>query len=142
MARGKSGTAKTQLSLRLPQELLDQVELRGGKNEVIELILQRYYEVILATKRAMRGKFTDGELSLIMEVCNGWLAESHINYLWAEVADGIGLNQLDIKWGVSESESLVERLRNLSLIELYAMHDAITLFWGDENGSLNEAFES
>lgn len=142
MTQGKRGSAKSPLSLRLPRELLETIEARGGKNEVIELALQRYFESIRAAKRSLRQKFMDSELNLIMDVCNGWLIDAHINFIWAEVADGIKLNHLDEKWGVEDEEELVLKLRNLSPIQLYALHDAIILFWRDENGTLDDAFQA
>ena len=63
-----------------------------------------------------------------------------------EVADAIRLNALDQKWAVAAGASLVQRLRDLSMLESIALADAVARRWhsvgkGDHTRAPARAFE-
>lgn len=135
--------AKEQLSARLPAdvvETLDRFQPQINRTETLERDLSRHYSLLATAKQELRERFSDEELNLVMEACNGWMVQSHIHYLWAEVANAIRLKKLDEVWGVRSPDELVGRLRELHLYELIAMEDAILTFWHDANSTLDVAF--
>jgi hypothetical protein len=72
---------------------------------------------------------TEAEACLICDALNGtWLEDPTIRLSWAEVADACRLDHLDEKWAV-DGDALVAKLRALSLLQQYALADAVERFW-------------
>lgn len=78
----------------------------------------------------MKGKFTAGELRLMIDVMNGTMLSPEIagQHLGLNVADGIALDGLDEKWGV-DAGMLNEKLAGMSTPELMILEVWIQGFW-------------
>lgn len=87
--------------------------------------LERYYTLLSASVPMFKFE----EVMLLVDALNGTIHEAHsIRLLWAEIADAIKYDKIDEKWAVNGSD-LIERLRDLSLGETYALVDAIERIW-------------
>ena len=78
----------------------------------------------------LRGIFTAGELSLILDVCNGLAFTIGLagNHLPIQVDDGMVLDGLDKKWGVDRDQFL-KKLRHLSTVEIFCLELWAGAFW-------------
>lgn len=97
-------------------------------NELVRRDQDRYYALLA---RELRGvALTEGEAGLLCDIGNGTLWEpASIPLLWAEVADALAASpELAAKWGVG-GDSLVERLRRLTVGQCYAVADAVERYW-------------
>lgn len=118
-----------------------------GIHEIARRDLTRYYEVLRQSREHLRATFDRGELCLILDANNGthWEPWS-LAMCWANVADAIGLSEasadriaaalpdaprdtLLTRWGVTDGDDLVRRLRALSPGHACALVDAIEQFW-------------
>ena len=118
-------------SVTLDPAVLTQLDERGdNRSEQISGDLSRYYRLLAEARPALRERFSQAEISLILDACNGWMMDvASPSYIWMEVADAIRLNGLDQKWEVANTVELVLRLRQLSTLESIALADAITRWW-------------
>ncbi len=108
--------------------------------------ITRYRDLLGYGYQAIRDKFSDNELNLILDSCNGLslLMEMTPNrYVFLQpgssialnVHDSIVQNELAKKWRVPDEDAagLVERLRKLGIVEQYALVDLIERFWANPN---------
>ena len=94
-------------------------------------ILKRYFDLMERELRTVN--LTRKEACAICDVCNGWAMDPHsIMFMWAEVSDGISLNQIDKKWGV-DGPALVAKIRAWTPGQTLAVADAVEKFWHDPN---------
>ena len=95
------------------------------------LVLTRYgNEVSLACP-----SLSEAEWSAICDACNGLWMDTSVDaakYVYIEVHDCEGL---DDKWGIDQAQ-LVDRLRQMSTIECWAVSDVVARFWA--RASLHE----
>jgi hypothetical protein len=131
MTPRKKADPKKPISITIEPQVLAWVDERADvRSEQINGDLARYYRLLAEIRPTLRERFSPEEISLILDSCNGWMMDfSSPQFIWANVADSIRLNQLDQKWGVSKPDDLVQRLRGLSLLESIALADAITRWW-------------
>ena len=134
-----NGRNTTRLSVRLPDEAVKRLSLLAKQNNqsigtYLRAILEqdvpaRYLYLLEDGRRSLSGKFSPGELSLMVDVCNG---------TWWEPActihGGILANCEDTetviyeKWGVDRA-SFLGKLRALPVVQQFALADAIERFW-------------
>ncbi len=137
--------AKQQVPTKIDPFLVARIEESTDemhpRNAVIETALRRYFDLVDEARVQLRQKFTDNELRLVLDACNGMTG--HPQLMWAEVYDAIQLHQTDIKWQVDGS-IVVQKVRALSNLELYALEEAIQRFWAHtdlvEMDALDNAF--
>lgn len=116
------------LHITIPERISAEIDARGdNRSEVIRRDLERLYTLY---KHALREvELTAGEACLICDVLNGVLMDAtSASMLWAEVEDGIRMDDLDQKWGV-DGPALVEKLRSLDRLTCLALVDAAERFW-------------
>ena len=86
--------------------------------------------------RTLMGKFTGGELCLMIDVSNGLMLMPHISgqHMYAQVSDGCALDHLDEKWAIHKNE-LLAKLDSLQLTSLIALEIWCRAFWeGNRKG--------
>lgn len=112
----------------------------GNPNAGMEYIGDAFPALYRHTLHDMRGKFTRGELMLMIDVMNGtWLtpgmAGQHLN---ANVSDGIALDGLDEKWGI-DGVKLNQKIGGLSIFETACLELWVQAFWQqEEHGNIEE----
>jgi len=129
-ARKKPARRKP-VSITIEPDVLAGIDERAdNRSEQINGDLTRYYRLLAEIRPTLRERFSPAELLLILDACNGWMMDfAAPAYIWMEVANAIRLNGLDKKWEVAEPGDLVQRLRDLSVLESIALADAITRWW-------------
>lgn len=82
------------------------------------------------TLHEMRGRFSEGELSLMIDVFNGtWLTPDLAGqHLGVQCSDGIALDGLDEKWGV-EKDGFLDRVRTLTVFQAACLELWAVGFW-------------
>lgn len=100
------------------------------KTSGAEFALDLFPLLISRTWRELRGKFTRGELCLILDVFNGVILSARLSgqHLLLEVYDGMTIEGLDAKWEV-DRDLLMGKLKALSGLELTAMEIWGAGFW-------------
>lgn len=102
--------------------------------------LARYRDLLSAGRATLREQFSENELNLIMDSCNGlaiWYeigeyrrtAANPGNIIAFNVHDSIRLNQLDQKWRIKDGAALVKKIDALDFPAQYALVDLIERFW-------------
>jgi len=119
-----------QVSFRVA-ELVTPIQERTKPGDTLGSVakrdLERYYHALALALRSV--DLTEGEALLISDASNGTLWQHHsMSLLWAEVDDACALEHLDRKWSVDRS-ALVGKLRQLTLIQTFAICDAAERFW-------------
>lgn len=85
-------------------------------------------------RRAMadeiQGKFSEGELSLIIDVFNATFLTAGVagQHVIPQVSDGIALDGLDEKWSIDKNQ-LLQKLESLSLFARAALEVWANGFW-------------
>lgn len=140
----------TPISLRLPAELVAEIDSRAGEDRgegrpsTIVRDLGRYYLILADALAGVR--LEESEASLICDALNGCYLDDYVSpvtpsrarvSLTAEVEDHIRLNGADEKWSV-DARLLLAKLRDLSAIECLAVWDAAARAWrawGEDSGA-------
>lgn len=128
----KRTAVKRAINLTLDPDLIACLDERGdNRSEGIRRDGLRYYRLLADTRRVLRDQFTEPELALLCDACNGWciLSPEDCRSIDHQVADACRLDRLHEKWGVADPLNLVARLRGLTLLEAVALCDAIERFW-------------
>lgn len=155
-------TAPKRITFRLSEDLFTQVtgyvdrkkkndpkySLNDACIEALESLTNpgsphnRYRNLLAFGRFTLRDHFTEAELNLIMDSCNGFmimidLGEGRIltqpgQAIALNVSDSIRLDRLDEKWGV-DGKALVSKIAELDLPAQYALVDLIERFWDDPN---------
>ena len=91
-------------------------------------------------RRAMfdlKGRFSEGELCLILDVFNGLKIQPEMagQHIIANVGDGCDMNGLDEKWGISKSDLILKL--TLSIFHLACLEIWSQKFWTNGQG-MNE----
>jgi hypothetical protein len=123
------------IHLRVSDDLLSKIETRadpagGGISEAIRESLSRYYYLLDYERAKIQDTFTRGELSLMVDLCNGTLFQPFtvINGVSANVADAEDF-YFD-KWKCDRKE-LLDKLDKLMPCQHFALVDAIERFWSE-----------
>jgi hypothetical protein len=95
--------------------------------EIFEQAVPALYSVTLGE---IKGLFTNGEISLMLDVSKGLLLTPMIlgQHLPIEVEDGIDLNGLAEKWNV-DRDTLLEKLERLSTTQIAVLETVLNDFW-------------
>ncbi len=123
------------IHLRVPDDLLSKIETRadpagGGISEAIRESLSRYYYLLDFDRSKMQDTFTRGELSLMVDLCNGTVFQP------LTVINGVSGNVADAedfyfeKWKCDRKE-LLAKLDKLTPCQHFALVDAIERFWSE-----------
>ena len=104
--------------------------LNAGVTYALEAFLPLYRR----TLHEIRGKFTEGELSLLIDVSNGLCLTPGIagQHTITQVADGCDLDKLDEKWEI-DKKTFVEKLESLPIFSLACLEVWATGFWCSKN---------
>lgn len=108
----------------LPDHVLAQLQGHGSLSGRVTMILDRYHEMIRRTR--ITRKFTDAEISLMREACQGWVPEPAATVFGGvalEVEDGLS-DGLAEKWGV-DPVALLKKLKSLTPGEEIALAEAV-----------------
>lgn len=142
----------TRFSLSLPPEIAAQVDTRAdvapaparepgsGRSGQIAGDLARYYTALERSRKTLRAQFAEGELSAILDICNGTVYEAHsIPWLYASMEDALE-DGIAAKWEIDDP-ALVAKLRALSYIDAAALVDAAERAWRNlgDDGALDVA---
>lgn len=115
--------------------------LCGNPNAGMEYIGDAFPALYRHTLDDLRGKFTRGELMLMIDVCNGlWLTPMMAGqHMIAQVSDGIALDGLDEKWEV-DGKIMNEKIARLSIFETACLELWVQAFWQQEDHSNIEEY--
>lgn len=108
-------------------------------NAGVTYILEAFPSLYGRTMHDVKGVFTDGELRLILNVVNGLELTAQIagKHLIFDVQDGIDLERLDEKWGVSKVD-IIKKINNLSLFCLVCLEIWAKSFWQGKRSGQGE----
>lgn len=112
----------------------------GNTNAGMEYIGDAFPALYRHAIDDLRGKFTRGELMLMIDVCNGlWLTPMMAGqHMISQVSDGIALDGLDEKWEVDGKE-LNKKIADLTIFEAACLELWVQAFWQqDEHGNIEE----
>ena len=127
-------TTKPAISFRLSPEEIEYLDRFGAERSAqLREDMDTLRSLIRESERRLAGKFTVAEGCLICDVCNGLLYQPEFaggmaNILFAEVSDGMLLNELDKKW-VVDRDVLIKKLQGLLALEAYVVLNWARLFW-------------
>ncbi len=112
-------------TLHDPQWPISEVELA----RVINDALQRYFYLLEEKRERLEDCFYESEIGLMCDACNGtrWNMKT-IRFLPRSIEDALEVDRLDEKWEVN-GEYLVRKLKELDLLSMCALVDAIERFW-------------
>ena len=93
-------------------------------------VIEAFPDVYRRTLHGLRGQFARGELMLLIDVFNAtMLTPGHAGqHLLIQVEDGIDLDKLDEKWGVTKGD-LVAKIERLPLFSLACLEIWANGFW-------------
>lgn len=102
----------------------------GSRNDGAEFVLDVFPGLYRETLRELRGRFTEGELSLILDVMNGTMITPQLagHSLAANAEDGMRLDRLDVKWE-TEPTAFMAKLGGLGMFERVCMEIWARAFW-------------
>lgn len=121
-------------SVRLPDDITAEIEKRksiprDNMNAAILEMLERYTYMLQRSLPVLRETFSEKEMSLIADSCNGTMFQAwSVPLLYANIEDSIKLDGLDEKWGI-DGVALLSGLRGLDLAATFALVDAVERFW-------------
>lgn len=103
-------------------------------NAGVTYTLEAYRDLYRRTIHEMRGNFSEGELMLMVDICNGLILTPGLagQHIIADVEDGCDLDRLDKKWEI-EKETLVEKLAALPVFSLACLEVWACGFWRSKN---------
>lgn len=103
--------------------------LDGNTSGTISESLERYAAILERERAELRSQLSPGEMALIIDVTNGSLFYSYsLSLLWAEIADGCSLDQLDQKWEV-DAAALIAKVKASGVAGQAALVDASERWW-------------
>lgn len=107
----------------------------GNLNAGAEYILDAFPNLHALTLGGLRGKFSRKELMLMIDVMNGHAYNPMYagSELGMNVADGMALDSLDKKWGISDPNALCKRISDLSRVERACLELWGRAFWAQES---------
>lgn len=110
------------------ERLLEKKAGKGSPSLTAKRDLERYY--VLISQAQFDHDFTDNEMALIYDACNGVAFEAITADpgIQHNVQDAIVQSKLDVKHGV-DGEALRQKLKALSPIARWALVEKIEQFW-------------
>jgi hypothetical protein len=97
-----------------------------------EFILAAFPALYARTLHLLKGKFTAGELSLMIDVANGQMLNPAMagQHILASVTDGCELDSLDEKWQVSQLD-LFDKIAAIPLFDRACLEIWSCAYWTD-----------
>lgn len=131
----ESITINEQLATKLKAQNLNN-SMRGNAITIFE----RYFDIIKVGRREVRKTFSDSELNLLCDICNGTMFEPfgmilENNGILMQYQDTIDIygEQFNEKWQVSD---LSEKIKNLSKLGQIGLIDVVESFWANQPDSI------
>jgi hypothetical protein len=89
-----------------------------SRNAGAQYVLGAFPELCRVTLRELKGRFSPGELSLMIDALQGTLPTPQLagQHLEASIVDAIELDKLDGKWSVRRA-SIMGKIMDLTLLE-------------------------
>lgn len=116
----------------MPEFMFEQAKTRRRHNVSggVQAIIARYLTIVHHTRAELRQQFSDNELGLILDACNGiaFMDRVSVSLLPAGIEDAIQLDWLDRKWKV-DGAALLEKLNTTTFAERMVLVDAIQVWW-------------
>lgn len=109
-------------------------------NAGLEYIIEAMPDLYAHTMHDLRGKFTRGELMLMVDVMNGHWYNPHGagQEMTPNVSDGIALDHLDKKWEI-DGKALNAKLAALTMFDRACLEIWIQAFWNqNDHGNIEE----
>lgn len=99
-------------------------------NAGLEYTLESMPSLYRYTLDSLKGRFSRGELMLMIDVNNGLILTPRMagQHLGAQVSDGIALDRLDDKWKIDGKE-LNKKVSGLTIFEAACLELWIGAFW-------------
>ena len=99
-------------------------------NAGLEYVLDAFPALYQHTLHNLKGRFSRGELMLMIDVNNGLILTPRIagQHLDAQVADGIALDKLDEKWEI-DGAGLNTKIAALAVFEAACLELWVQAFW-------------
>lgn len=110
-------------------------------NAGAEFILEAFPSLYQRTIHDLKGKFTRGELMLMIDVMNATaIMPQHAGYtIGANVADGMTLDHLNEKWEIGEPWPLNKKMADLTEFERACLELWTMAFWAqDDHNNIEE----
>jgi len=103
-------------------------------NAGVTYTLESYRDLYRRTLHEMRGKFVEGELMLMIDVCNGLMLTPGLagQHIIADVSDGCDLDKLDQKLEI-DKKTMIEKLESLPIFSLACLEVWACGFWRSKN---------
>ena len=147
----QTGSVKNS-AISIPLELVDKLKsfspdsLRANTITIIE----RYFEIIKKGRREVRKTFSDNELALIADICNGTsfepfrtVLEYNVILIQYEDAAEIYGKHYNKKWQKKwQVDDLTDKLSSLSKLGQIGLIDVIDSFWNGEYLSVADVFKN
>lgn len=119
----------TRLRFWAPEAVMDAITARGDDlSDTIREGLSRYYVLLETGRSELKGVFAQGELWLMLDLCNGTRFEQHsvLGGIAANCADGEDMYYE--KWKC-QRKPLLAKLKKLKPHQEAALVDAIERWW-------------
>jgi len=103
-------------------------------------VLDAFPDLYARTLHDLKGKFSRGELMLILDVTNGLALNPGLagQHLLVQVSDGIELDGLDKKWKVTK-KNVTSNLQSLNTFQIACLEIWAGAFWEKEDhGNIEE----
>ena len=105
----------------------------GSVNAGMEYVGDAVPQLYRLTLHRLQGRFSRGELMLMLDVGNGSMLTAGMagQHLGAQVADGIALDRLDVKWEI-DGVALNTKVSGLTIFEAACLELWVQAFWEQE----------
>lgn len=121
-------TPSKRLNFWAPEEIVEKIKARGELSDQLREGMTRYYALLDYERVQIRDRFTQGELGLILDLCNGTA------WTGGMIPLGVQANCEDAeefyyeRWEC-ERKPLIDKLSALTPAQEYALVDAIERWW-------------
>ena len=106
-----------------------------GLSEALNMAIDRYQEIIDAERKRMNSFFTEGEWNAMRNSCNGtiWVPAALIRGgVLANIEDSL---DEEIESFGADRETLEGKLRELTVVQQFALVDMIEQWWDEQSAT-------
>ena len=135
-------------SITITSELGSKIKNQNPNNSLrgnAITIFDRYFDILKVGRREVRKTFTDAELNLLCDICNGTMFEPfgmilENNGILMQYEDTTQIygNHYQEKWQVAD---LTGKLTELSKVAQIALIDVIESFWSSDGKEIADIFK-
>ena len=135
-------------SITITNELGSKIKNQNPNNSLrgnAITIFDRYFDILKVGRREVRKTFTDAELNLLCDICNGTMFEPfgmilENNGILMQYEDTTQIygNHYQEKWQVAD---LTGKLTELSKVAQIALIDVIESFWSSDGKEIADIFK-